>query len=222
MSWQKSYHKYRRKVFRSLLKAIRRKFQRSSLFPVLIISFGLTLFIFPPLVRVYNNFQLGLSVRAKQDQYYSLLMGGPIKIASELTTISAVIGDFPIRIVIPQQQIDLPVKVSKVINGVWEVHNNVANFGWGSSLPDENGNTVIFAHAKWGLFLPLRNIKKGEIISLQTKEGQWFTYQVFEVKEVDPDQVEFISQTNDKTLTLFTCSGFADSKRLIIIAKAQV
>lgn len=134
-------------------------------------------------------------------------------------TISEVIGDYPVRIIIPQLKIDLAIEPSKVVDGFWEIHNDVANFGVGSSLPDENGNTVIFAHAKKKQFGPLRAIKKDYEISVQTKNGLWYTYKVVEKKEVRPYNVEVIAPTQDKTLTLFTCSGFADSKRLIVVAK---
>ena len=47
----------------------------------------------------------------------------------------------------------------------------------------------------------------------------WFNYTVSEIKEVIPSQIEVIAPTPDETLTLYTCSGFGDSMRLIVIAK---
>ena len=51
-----------------------------------------------------------------------------------------------------------------------------------------------------------------------TKE-KWYEYEIKEIKEVLPSQTETIAPTKEETLTLYTCSGFSDSKRLIVIAK---
>lgn len=124
----------------------------------------------------------------------------------------------PVRIMIPSVQIDLPVKEAKIVNGYWEVFPTGAGFGLGSAYPDEIGNTVIFAHARKGMFLPLKEVKVKDNIYVFTKD-KWYGYKVEEIKEVLPSQIEVIAPTKNRTLTLFTCTGFADSKRLIVMAK---
>lgn len=124
----------------------------------------------------------------------------------------------PLRIIIPALDLDIAVKEAKVIKGYWEVFPDRAGFGLGSAFPDEVGNQVIFAHAKAGLFLPLRQAKSGQTVYILTKDA-WFTYQIAEIKEVLPTQTEVIAPTKEQVLTLYTCSGFADSKRLIVVAK---
>lgn len=124
----------------------------------------------------------------------------------------------PQRISIPSLQIDLPVKVAKIVNGYWEVFDDTAGFGTGSAYPDEAGNQVIFAHARDGLFLPLKQAEIGQLIYVFTKDT-WYQYKITDLKEVLPSQTEVIAPTADATLTLYTCSGFADSKRLIVVAK---
>lgn len=152
--------------------------------------------------------------------------------------------NIPTNIVIPALSIDLEVKKSKIIGGFWEVFPDTAGWGEGSGLPGENGNQVIFAHAREGLFLPLKKVSLGmriyvmneSEVSLSTlppnvasafqdngqeniRTSSWYTYEVVEIKEVYPNQTEVIEPTDDETLTLYTCSGFADSKRLIVVAK---
>jgi len=124
----------------------------------------------------------------------------------------------PKRILIPDIDIDLEVGRSKVIGGYWEVFSDKAGWGEGSGLAGREGNQVIFAHAREGLFLPLRSIKPGAKIYVLT-DSSWFNYEVAEIKEVTPSQIEVITPTPDETLTLYTCSGFGDSMRLIVIAK---
>lgn len=127
-------------------------------------------------------------------------------------------SQLPKRVIIPHVNIDLEVRRSKVVNGYWEVFDDVAGWGDGSGIPGKQGNQVIFAHAREGFFLPLRSIKVGENIYILT-EDSWYKYEVSKIKEVYPNETEVIEPTSDEILTLYTCSGFADSKRLIVQAK---
>lgn len=124
----------------------------------------------------------------------------------------------PVQILIPELKIDLPVKKAEIVDGYWEVFPDSAGWGDGSGYPGESGNQVIFAHARWGLFLPLRKAKVDMEIVVKTNSSE-FRYRIKEIKEVFPNEVGVISPTNDETLTLYTCSGFNDNKRLIVIAK---
>ncbi len=122
------------------------------------------------------------------------------------------------RIVIAELAVDLPIKKAKVIKGYWEVFEDSAAWGEGSGLPGKVGNQVIFAHAREGLFLPLKEVSVGMNIYLFT-EDKWYAYQIDEIRQVYPNQIEVIAPTEDERLTLYTCSGFNDSKRLIVVAK---
>lgn len=145
----------------------------------------------------------------------------PVKIDSSLLRedlTKKIVKTPPTRLLIPDINMDVSVKEAKVINGYWEVFSDSAGFGLGSAYPQDIGNQVIFAHAKAGLFLPLKEVKVGQKVYVFTKDS-WYTYQVQQIKEVLPSQVEVIAPTKDAVLTLYTCSGFADSKRLIVTAK---
>lgn len=127
-------------------------------------------------------------------------------------------GEIPVKITIENVNIDIAVKEAKIVDGYWEVFPNVAGWGEGSGKPGRPGNQVVFAHARKGLFLPLRDVKIGSIVKIETTRDS-YSYEVKEIKEVLPNQVEVISTTEDETLTLYTCTGFNDSKRLIVVAK---
>ncbi len=124
----------------------------------------------------------------------------------------------PVRILIGSLGIDISVKEAKVVKGYWEVFLDSAGFGVGSAYPEEKGNMVIFAHARDKLFLNLRKIKVGDEITVFTTD-KWYKYKVDNLREVFPSQTEVIAPTLDATLTLYTCTGFSDTKRLIVIAK---
>lgn len=124
----------------------------------------------------------------------------------------------PIRILISKLSIDLPITPSGIKDGLWEISETNASWGEGTAGAGEMGNLVIFAHAREGLFGNLINIKQKDQILIFTK-NEWFTYEVADIKTVDPNQTEYINPTTDATLTLYTCTGFFDTKRLLVIAK---
>ena len=189
------------------------------------LSFGLVIFFSPFVYKKYIAIQ-DEEIRQEQGDSSFLfnsssgeLIGtGPIKIDKGFLTSRFSLESLPKRIIIPSRSIDLPVKTARVVDGAWELSDDSASFGLGSATPESGGNTVIFAHAKWKLFRPLRKIKKDSRIYVLTSK-QWYVYEVTEIKTVLSSEIEVIKPTEDNTLTLFTCTGFADTKRLIVIAK---
>jgi LPXTG-site transpeptidase (sortase) family protein len=123
----------------------------------------------------------------------------------------------PTRIIIPEISIDLGIKKAKIINGYWEVFDDSAAWGEGSGELGKPGNMVIFAHDTKGLFYTLKDIKIGDIIYIYGQET--YSYKVTEIKNTIPSDLSVIAPTKDQTLTLYTCSGPLDSKRLVVVAK---
>lgn len=207
---KKSVKRYRRSFFA-------RKITTSTYFSLSLLFIGLSLLFLPYAIKLKSSAENALYLR--NSVITNGFDNGPIYSSFDGITIHTIVGDYPVRIIIPALKVDLEVKPSRLINGYWEIHTDSANFGIGSALPDENGNTVIFAHAKNNQFGPLKKAKKDYEVSIQTKNGQWHTYKIVEKKEVKPHEVEVVGPTDVKTLTLYTCSGFADSKRLVVVAK---
>lgn len=182
---------------------------------VWLLMIGFLLVTFPTAFKALQNLLQGPAKPQSLEQAKPDL--GPIQIDQKLLG-AVVTAQPPVRIVIPSLSVDLPIVEANVLNGYWEISETSASHGVGSANPGEVGNTVIFAHAREGLFAPLRDIKKNSPIYILTKE-HWHRYRVVETKLVDPNQTEVIAPTADETLTLYTCSGFLDSKRLIVTAK---
>lgn len=141
----------------------------------------------------------------------------PIVISSKLLD-SQNTENSPVRILIPKVDIDLYVTNSRIIDGYWELSENTASYGLGSGHPGTKSNTVIFAHARHGLFYNLKDVKLNDTVYVFTKD-KWYMYKVSTITTVYPNQTDIIQPTKDETLTLYTCTGFADEKRLIVIAK---
>lgn len=186
-----------------------------------LIVLGFFFLILPTIYRLTKNIPLSWqspnSQIQKEPRTQTTPDYGPIKLNVDLLSGNEA-KQPPLRIIIPQKNIDLSIVEAKVINGYWEISETTASHGIGSANPGEQGNVVVFAHARDNLFGPLRQSKPNEIIYILTKD-RWHRYAIEETKIVDPTAIETIAQTKTEQLTLFTCSGFLDSKRLIIIAK---
>lgn len=139
----------------------------------------------------------------------------PIVASSEFKKVSS--DSNIVRILIPGKSIDLVVRHAKIIKGYWETSEGSASHGEGSANPGERGNVVVFAHARVGLFYNLKDVKEDDIVYIFTKD-RWYRYKVSEIKAVYPNQIETVGPTDKEVLTLFTCSGFFDEKRLIVKA----
>jgi sortase A len=96
---------------------------------------------------------------------------------------------------------------------------------FGSSLPGQQGNTVIAGHRDTH-FRFLKDIQAGELIQLQSLRGRTIEYEVSETIIVDEKQTEYLTSTSENTLTLITCYPFDAIRpggplRYLVIAKQQ-
>lgn len=127
------------------------------------------------------------------------------------------VAEKPTQIYIPGATINLPVKSAKIAYNTWEVSNSTASFGEGSALPGTIGNTVIFAHAREGLFGNLEAVEENQLIYIFT-DHNWYAYRIKEKLIVSPTDIDVIKKSEGAELTLFTCTGLHDSHRLVIKA----
>ncbi len=101
----------------------------------------------------------------------------------------------------------------------------------GTALPNENGNTFIFAHSSDNfynanrynsIFYLLNKMEKGDDIYI-VYNGKVIPYKVKETKIVDKDKIEYLKNSErkkDNELTLMTCWPPGTTyKRLIVIAE---
>ena len=143
----------------------------------------------------------------------------PIQINAALYASKDVTNN-PVRILIPKADIDLKVIDAPIVNGYWQLSDTTASYGLGSGHPGTKSNTVIFAHARIGLFYNLKDAQVGDIVYVFTKD-KWYRYKVNKITAVYPNQTEVLKPTKNEVLTLYTCTGFTDEKRLIVTALPQ-
>lgn len=135
------------------------------------------------------------------------------------TTRTTSMKQTPQSIEIIPLSVKLSVAPAKVEGNNWQINENGASYLTSSARAKEQGNMVIYAHNKANLFGPLSQVKVGYPITIKTKEGKIFSYSVYKIDTVSPDHVEVLKSTGKEELTLYTCTGFADTKRLVVKAR---
>lgn len=122
------------------------------------------------------------------------------------------------RIEIPRLKISLPVLEGADNPGLRRSAAHIT----GTGLPGSSGNIGIAAHRDT-YFRPLRFIKPGDEIIVQTKDGV-YRYQVSRYEIVDPSDTRVLASTGSPELTLVTCYPFFyvghAPKRFIVHARA--
>jgi LPXTG-site transpeptidase (sortase) family protein len=124
----------------------------------------------------------------------------------------------PATIAIPDLAIDVPVVESVIDKGIWQVSSSGASHLTTSSYPGQGGNIIIYGHNTTSIFARLAGIARGQRIIITNRQGYKNTYKVDTVVIVDPSDISVVLPTKEETLTVYTCTGFLDSKRLVAIA----
>lgn len=181
---------------------------------ILLIGCGLALlgyFVYQKLEIVYYQYQLR---KAYEDTFYDLPDD------SHAFDHVVITERQPMRIIIPEIDVDLLVQVGDVFDldllDKGPVHFQMSN------LPStESGNVAIAAHrgSRWGFFTDLDQLDPGDEIYLDV-EGYRFVYRTEWVKIVQPDDWSVIDSTDDPALTLQTChpKNVRGTHRLIVRA----
>lgn len=124
----------------------------------------------------------------------------------------------PVILRISSLDIDLPIYESEIKDKKWEVSNKGVSFLKSSVLPGDKGNSILYGHNWTNLLGNLTKIKTGEVIEIVFSDNTKKEFVVTLIQEVDPDDISILNNTNDNRVTIYTCSGFLDSKRFVVVA----
>jgi sortase A len=117
--------------------------------------------------------------------------------------------------------INLNIEEGFIQDGIWKISETGATHLNSSGNPGDGGNVVIYGHNKNKLFGPILWIKVGSEIKLSTEDEKEYFYIVTDTKTVDPKEINYVLPKTEETLTLYTCTGFLDTKRFIVVAKPK-
>ncbi len=124
----------------------------------------------------------------------------------------------PKRIIIVSAGVDLPVEEGKIVGGIWQISNTNATHLAGSQVLGQSGNIVIYGHNKRSIFGNLGSVNVGDIVETFAENGKEFDYKIKSISTVSPSDIDVVLPTNYPILTIYTCTGFLDSERLVVKA----
>lgn len=121
------------------------------------------------------------------------------------------------KIIFPSLSQERKVITTHIENGEWLLVDDAVNYVYESAKPNENGSIIIYGHNTPQVFADLHKLNFGDDLVIENDLGNKFYYKVFDKKIVKPDEMKYLKQDKE-TLILYTCTGFLDSKRLLIFA----
>ena len=113
---------------------------------------------------------------------------------------------------------DLEIIPSKITNNTWEATSQGVSHLSSSPIPGEKGNSILYGHNWTNLLGNLTKIKPGAEINIILKNREKKIFIVEYVSIVGPNDTQILADTDDTRITLYTCTGFLDSKRFVVTA----
>jgi LPXTG-site transpeptidase (sortase) family protein len=124
----------------------------------------------------------------------------------------------PKRIIINDLNINIPLIPAKVDNDKWETTHDGASYLVSSPIPGNTGNSIVYGHNWTSILGNLVNTKPGHEIKIIFADGSQKRFIVNSTSTVNPTDSSVLAQTEDQRITLYTCTGFLDSKRFVVVA----
>ncbi len=125
----------------------------------------------------------------------------------------------PIYLTIPSLSLIMPVRSAAVVGNNWDLYTDAVSWLNTSSTPDEKGNVIIYGHNTMPIFGKISQLSAGDEIYIKTRY-EMKKYVVYAKDEVEPDNLSYVQESSNR-LTIYTCSGPWDSKRLFILAQPE-
>lgn len=124
----------------------------------------------------------------------------------------------PVILGIADLGIKVPIVPELMENGKWVATTKGASYLVNTPIPGESGNSILYGHNWSNLLGRLPLAKPGQEITIQFDDGTVKTFVIAFTTIVTPAQTHILNQTKDARLTLYTCTGFLDSKRFVVTA----
>jgi hypothetical protein len=123
----------------------------------------------------------------------------------------------PVGLTLPRQSAALPIIQAPMVNGEWTISSQAV-----SLLKTESAGQIMYGHNWNSLLGPLTRSQLGESITIHLTNGQAETYRITSKFSVPADRLDVLALANDpNTLLIYTCDGWLDTQRLIVLAQRQ-
>lgn len=121
----------------------------------------------------------------------------------------------PTKISISSIDLSLDISPGVIVNNQWTLFSDKISWLSTSSRVGE-GNTILYGHNRVGLFAGLKKLNIGDEIQVK-QDNKIYKYKVWQMHKILPTDVEAVL-SNQNQLTLYTCDGSFDQRRLVVFA----
>lgn len=143
----------------------------------------------------------------------------PLTFEGQPRTITTLNYETPERLIIPSISVDAPIVPSLIRDNRWETTSKGVSYLASSPVPGDHGNSVIYGHNWKSILGDLPKVKPGQRVTVVWNDKKRKEFIIEYTATVSPDQTYIIDSTDDTRLTIYTCVGFLDSKRFVVVAK---
>lgn len=116
--------------------------------------------------------------------------------------------------------IRLPLIASKIEKNTWETTDKGASYLSTAPIPGSFGNAVIYGHNWPNLLGRLVDTKTGDEVEIVYADGSTTKFVIETQAQISPNETHVLQNSNDTRLTIYTCIGFFDSQRFVVVARA--
>lgn len=128
----------------------------------------------------------------------------------------------PVGIKINSANISLTVSPAEIKGNKWQSITTGISYLKSSVHPGEIGNSILYGHNWPNLLGNLTKVKPGDKITILYADNSTRDFLVELTAQVKPEDTTILKNSEDRRITLYTCSGFLDSERLVVVAKLLV
>lgn len=145
----------------------------------------------------------------------------PISVGQKIA-VTANTDTTPELLYFPKLNKSVAVTTGYISLGRWFVDQHQATYLDISAKPGQPDNIVIYGHNKPQIFGILSQLNQGDAVMLKTENQNIHRYVIISKMVVNPEDITIAYPTNSEMLTLYTCTGLFDSKRLVLKAIPKI
>ncbi len=124
----------------------------------------------------------------------------------------------PVSISVSRLKINLPVVEEQLKNHSWPTTSKGVAWLDSSAVPGTQGNSILYGHNWTNLLGGLVYIKPGDLVKVQYANNSFKSFTVQSTAKVSPQDTSILGSSNDRRLTIYTCTGLFDQQRFVAVA----
>lgn len=128
-------------------------------------------------------------------------------------------SSLPHKLIIKDLDIDVDILAVNFKDQKWVTTDNGVSYLTSSAVPGEVGNSILYGHNYRSLLGNLTQAKVGQKIEIMFEDGSKKEFIINYTTTVDPSKTALLENSSDSRVTIYTCTGFLDNQRFVVVAK---